>query len=286
MYNEIDIFSDISEDDIENVSCVSEFPVTADSYLAQCKKNWSESIYIDISTYTMVFDAKAVRQAVYKLSYILDKLFDSYCIEHSEIILFDIINQSYIHDTMKLIDCKTYKCITPDKYSICNSYDIRPVVCVYVNYPEMKLRRVIKMIIRMLDHIWKYNLGRDFSKLIFCNVILYSSVISYTEYYTNWYKFSHIDFMYKMYQQPTENMYFMYKMYSQPTEKMYGCSDEIVKWRHYTTLWEWFMYRTTCRNFNVDRITLKEFASYLDKPIKRVCPLNKSEKILSQNYKV
>ena len=59
MYNEIDIFSGISEDDIENVSCESEFPVTADSYLAQCKQNWSESIYIDISTYTRAFDATA-----------------------------------------------------------------------------------------------------------------------------------------------------------------------------------------------------------------------------------
>ena len=272
MYNEIDIFSDISEDDIENVSCVSEFPVTADSYLAQCKKNWSESIYIDISTYTMVFDAKAVRQAVYKLSYILDNLFELYGIEHSEIILFDIIDQSYIYDTMKLIDCKTYKCITPDKYSS-NTYNIRPAVCVYVNYPEMKLKRVIKMIIRMLDHIWKYNLGRDFSNLVFCNVILYSSVISYKEYYMSWYKFPHIDFVYKMYHQPTENMY--------------GCSDEIVKWGHYTMIWEWFMYRTTCRNVNVSQISSEELVSYLDKPIKRVCPLNKSGKYYDRiiNYK-
>ena len=272
MYNEIDIFSGISEDDIENVSCVTEFPVTADSYLAQCEKNWSESIYIDISTYTRAFDAKAVRQAVYKMSYILDKLFDSYGIDHSEIILFDIIDQYYIHDTMKLIDCKTYKCIIPDKYSS-NTYDIRPVVCVYVNYPEMKLKRVIKMIIRMLDYIWKYNLGRDFSKLIFCNVILYSSVISYKEYYTSWYKFPHIDFV--------------YKMYYQPTEKMYGCSDEIVNWGHYTTILEWFMYRTTCPNVNVRQMSSEELVSYLDKPIKRVCPLNKPEKYYDKiiNYK-
>lgn len=259
--DDIDIFASVCDEDIENTECVPEVAVTPKEYFTECERKYSESIFIDITSYSMSAENANVRKSVYRLSYLLNLLFDMYEIEHSDVILFDISGIALIDDTIELRDCKTYKCVTKNNGQ-CIQYYSNPAVGVYVNFPMMTLKYSLRMLFKMLDSVWKLNKGRDADKLIFINVLFYGSVISYREYYINWYKHAHIDFSYKIYYKPNENMYWS--------------SNECVKWEHFKIVKEWFMYRKVANDFIMEDDISDGLLGFLDKKIKVGIPPVKS----------
>lgn len=179
-----DIFDNITDDDIELQHKENEVLESPDEYFERCKKMFSESIFIDISSFLMKFHIETVKKAVYRLSYILKFIFERYGIEHSDFILSDIsVISSLLEDDVKMTDFNTYKYITltdkkNDGYLCCMLY-------VYVNYPKMTDSKVMLVFEKILSNIWKFNKHR----IIFSDIVLYKCLVNYKEYNLNLHQF-------------------------------------------------------------------------------------------------
>lgn len=223
IYNETtDIFGNITDEDIESIVPVPDTEINVREYLEQCTRMYPDSLFIDILYNKLKLYPKYVTDKIYHLSHMIDTLFDMYRIEHSDIILY--CTDTIYTDEIEIIDKGTFKIVEP-KNKFINNFTNTGSLIVYLKFPaDMNLRNTLRMMIRLIDSVWKYNKPTN---TLFTNILLFDNALTYQKYQKEWYLHPHLDF--------TDNFY------EKPNNKMRLCTDdEITKWTHYNRISKWF----------------------------------------------
>ena len=183
----INIFNNITEDDIESHHDVFETP---DEYFKNCKNMFSKSMFINIFVNPKKIDEYKLRTLVHKLSYILRTLFEMYGIEHSDFILSKIYSISSLLEDFDLIDYNSYKQLIlknggDDGYPYYMIY-------VYLNYPKMNDDNIMNMFKKMFDIICNINRDMDIKEYKISDMVLYKHVVGFEEFCLDMSKYPHV----------------------------------------------------------------------------------------------
>ena len=184
----INIFDNITEDDIESQHDVLETP---DEYFKNCKNMFSKSMFIEIFVNPKKIDECKLRLTVHKLSYILRTLFEMYGIDHSDFILSKISPISSLLEDFDLIDYNSYRqLVLKDGADVGYSYYM--MYYVYLNYPKMNDDNIMNMFKKMFDIICKINRDIDTKEYTISDMVLYKHVVGFEEFCLDMSKYPYV----------------------------------------------------------------------------------------------